>query len=88
MDIVIHKREKAGHTYQKGDELLVGVPKEATVLGVSPSWWKENKEEIYRDYRGLVGLVASLPCFWLTPQANQNVKYSCSGNYTLLGAFI
>uniref|UniRef100_A0A8C8TYF9 Membrane-spanning 4-domains, subfamily A, member 7 n=2 Tax=Peromyscus maniculatus bairdii TaxID=230844 RepID=A0A8C8TYF9_PERMB len=33
MDIVIHKREKAGHTYQKGDELLVGVPKEATVLG-------------------------------------------------------
>ncbi|OBS71841.1 hypothetical protein A6R68_13582, partial [Neotoma lepida] len=33
MDIIIHKREKAGHTYQKGDDLLVGVPKEATVLG-------------------------------------------------------
>ncbi|XP_051049927.1 membrane-spanning 4-domains subfamily A member 7 [Phodopus roborovskii] len=32
MDIVIHKREKAGHSHQKGDD-LVGVPKEATVLG-------------------------------------------------------
>ncbi|XP_036034188.1 membrane-spanning 4-domains subfamily A member 7 [Onychomys torridus] len=33
MDILIHKREKAGHTYQNGDDMLVGVPKEATVLG-------------------------------------------------------
>ncbi|KAL1787367.1 hypothetical protein HispidOSU_003066 [Sigmodon hispidus] len=33
MDIVIYKREKAGHTHQKGDDVLVGVPKEATVLG-------------------------------------------------------
>ncbi|EGW12265.1 Membrane-spanning 4-domains subfamily A member 14 [Cricetulus griseus] len=33
MDIVTHEREKAGHNYQKRDDLLVGVPKEATVLG-------------------------------------------------------
>ncbi|XP_055469777.1 membrane-spanning 4-domains subfamily A member 7 [Psammomys obesus] len=31
-DTVIHKREKAGHTYQKED-LMIGVPNEATVLG-------------------------------------------------------
>ncbi|KAM7329929.1 hypothetical protein ACRRTK_011542 [Alexandromys fortis] len=33
MDIVIHKRKEAGHTDQKEDDLLVAVPKEATVLG-------------------------------------------------------
>ncbi|XP_021081404.1 membrane-spanning 4-domains subfamily A member 7 [Mesocricetus auratus] len=33
MDIVTHKREKAGHDHQKGDDQLVGVPKETTVLG-------------------------------------------------------
>ncbi|XP_031245624.1 membrane-spanning 4-domains subfamily A member 7 isoform X1 [Mastomys coucha] len=32
-DIIIHKREKAGHTYDKEDDLLIGVPSEATVLG-------------------------------------------------------
>nr|XP_048298657.1 membrane-spanning 4-domains subfamily A member 7 isoform X4 [Myodes glareolus] len=32
MDIVIHKRKEAGHMDQK-DDLLVAVPKEATVLG-------------------------------------------------------
>lgn len=37
MDIVIHKRKEAEHMDQKEDDLLVAVPKEATVLGVSPS---------------------------------------------------
>ncbi|XP_021069740.1 membrane-spanning 4-domains subfamily A member 7 isoform X3 [Mus pahari] len=32
-DIIIHKREKAGHTHEKEDDLLIGVPSEATVLG-------------------------------------------------------
>ncbi|NP_001020781.1 membrane-spanning 4-domains subfamily A member 7 isoform b [Mus musculus] len=32
-DIIIHKREKTGHTYEKEDDLLIGVPSEATVLG-------------------------------------------------------
>ena len=36
MNIVIHKRKEAGHMDQK-DDLLVAVPKEATVLGVSLS---------------------------------------------------
>lgn len=33
MDIVIHKRKEAEHMDQKEDDLLVAVPKEATVLG-------------------------------------------------------
>ncbi|XP_052028931.1 membrane-spanning 4-domains subfamily A member 7 isoform X2 [Apodemus sylvaticus] len=32
-DVIIHKREKAEHTYEKEDDLLIGVPSEATVLG-------------------------------------------------------
>uniref|UniRef100_A0A8C6IH52 Membrane-spanning 4-domains, subfamily A, member 7 n=2 Tax=Mus spicilegus TaxID=10103 RepID=A0A8C6IH52_MUSSI len=32
-DIIIHKREKTGHTYEKEDDLMIGVPSEATVLG-------------------------------------------------------
>lgn len=36
-DVIVHKREKAGHTYENGEDLLIGVPSEATVLGVSPS---------------------------------------------------
>lgn len=46
MDIVTHEREKAGYNYQKRDDLLVGVPKEATVLGVSPSH-QENTQRYY-----------------------------------------
>ncbi|EDM12870.1 membrane-spanning 4-domains, subfamily A, member 7 (predicted), isoform CRA_a [Rattus norvegicus] len=32
-DVIVHKREKAGHTYENGEDLLIGVPSEATVLG-------------------------------------------------------
>ncbi|XP_051002119.1 membrane-spanning 4-domains subfamily A member 7 isoform X1 [Acomys russatus] len=32
-DTIIHKREKDGHTFQKGDDLKIGEPNEATVLG-------------------------------------------------------
>lgn len=32
-DVIVHKREKAGHTYENGEDLLIGVPTEATVLG-------------------------------------------------------
>lgn len=32
-DVIVHKREKAGYTYKNGEDLLIGVPSEATVLG-------------------------------------------------------
>nr|XP_034373607.1 membrane-spanning 4-domains subfamily A member 7 isoform X2 [Arvicanthis niloticus] len=32
-DVITHKGEKAEHTCKKGDDLLIGVPSEATILG-------------------------------------------------------
>ncbi|XP_028633381.1 membrane-spanning 4-domains subfamily A member 7 isoform X1 [Grammomys surdaster] len=32
-DVITHKGEKGGHTCKKGDDLLIGVPSEATILG-------------------------------------------------------
>jgi hypothetical protein len=42
--VIISKREKPGHVYQK-DDLPKGLPKEATVLGVSPSPYKGSPGE-------------------------------------------
>ena len=42
--VVISKREKPGHVYQK-DDLPKGLPKEAIVLGVSPSPYKGSPGE-------------------------------------------
>lgn len=43
--VVISEREKPGQVYQKEDNLPKGLPKEATVLGVSPSPYKGNPGE-------------------------------------------
>lgn len=40
--VVISKREKPGQVYQKEDDLPKGLPKEATVLGVSTSPYRGN----------------------------------------------
>lgn len=40
--VVISKRQKPGQVYQKEDDLPKGLPKEATVLGVSPSLYRGN----------------------------------------------
>lgn len=40
--VIISKSEKPGQVYQKEDDLPKGLPKEATVLGVSPSPYRGN----------------------------------------------
>ena len=40
--VVISKSEKPVQVYQKEDDLPKGLPKEATVLGVSPSPYRGN----------------------------------------------
>lgn len=47
-DTVVPQREGPGHVSQKEDTVQSDLQNEATVLGVSPPYYKENPEERLR----------------------------------------